>query len=227
MSEKERVKHNWIPREKEDRFECSNCGKIIGKRTLNAITSAIQVRGHNVAASLIYCEKSKEKEDASKLINWKKIGEIFSQNRVVAFEEITPFMGDDPELFWEGNETEKGMFDFLEQEGFEMIPCRTKGEELLTEIYVNFDKFNEENNNAKPDVSISEPAKRLSGLDIIKQLSEEIAKATRKGFVEIAQYSDGFKVFFSRELKVNDEARKQRVLEELSKDLNIEFIENQ
>lgn len=214
-------KHEWKKQE-DGNYKCINCGKKIGWRTYNAIESAIKIHGAKLASNIIYCDSEPEKSEE---IQWDKIEKLFVDKKVVVFDEIKLFMGNDPELFWEGDEENEGMFDFLEQNGFEVVPCREKNEKLLTEIYVNFDKFKERDNSAKVDVSISEPAKNLSEIDVIKKMSEELAKSTQKGFVEVSIYSDGFKLFFSRELKVDDERLKQRVLEQLSRELEIEFVD--
>lgn len=228
MNDPQPVKHKWLLREEDDRYECANCGKIVGKRTLNAVRSAMNVHGNKIAASLIYC--SKKSGDVSNQIKWAEIVKLFNDKRVVAFEELEPFMSDDPETFWEGDEGQAGMFSYLERKGFELVQCRDKGTDLLSEIYVKFDKFEDQKepveSNRKVDMSLSEPAKSMREIDIIKKISLDLAKATQRGFVEISQYADGFKVFFSRKIKINDDLdlKKQRVLRQLSEELNIEFV---
>ena len=216
----EPIKHKWTLRD-DDRYECSNCKKIVGSRTLNMIRSVIKTK-QKVASSLVYCQ-DKKKVEPPKTINWEKVRKMFRDAKVIAFEKIEPFMGDDSQEFWEGTDEEDGMFDYLDDVGFDIIPCKIKGESLLTEIYVKFDRF--EHPKYKIDFSLSEPVKELQNIETIMDFAKELAKIVQKKFVEITRYRDGIKIFISRQNIIDDDEFRNTVLEKLATELSIEIVE--
>lgn len=150
----------------------------------------------------------------------KEIESLFREAKVVSLEQIQHFMGKDNERFW------NGMLKFLADKGFDIIPCRREGEQLQSEIYVAFDRFESEFPEPEPTISLSEPASQNSDAEIIKEWALNLAKTVHKGWVELSQYGkDGFKLFFSQILSLSYEEKKKRVLQKLSEELHIRFEE--
>lgn len=148
----------------------------------------------------------------------KEIENLFREAKVVRIEQIEPFMGKDNERFW------NGMLKFLADKGFDIIPCRREGEQLQSEIYVAFDKFESEFPEPEPGISLSEPASQNSDIQIIKEWAFNLAQTLHKSRVEVSQYGkDGFKVFFSKSPSLSYEERKRLILQKLSKELHVKF----
>ena len=148
----------------------------------------------------------------------KEIEALFRETKVVRLEQIEPFMGKDNERFW------NGMLKFLADNGFDIIPCCREGEQLQSEIYVAFERFESEFPEPEPTVSLSEPASQNSDVQVIKEWAASLAKTTHRGRVEIAQYGrDGFKVFFSQIPSLSYEEKKKRILQKLSGELHVKF----
>ena len=148
----------------------------------------------------------------------KQIEDLFREAKVVTLDQIEPFMGKDIERFW------NGMLKFLTDKGFDIIPCYKEGQQLLTEIYVAYDRFESEFPEPEPTIFLSEPASQNPDIETIKNWALSLANTTRRGRIEIAQYGkDGFKIFFSQIPSLNYEEKKKRILQKLSEELHIKF----
>ena len=153
-----------------------------------------------------------------------EIEKLFENAKVVTFEQIEPFIGEDNETFWNRDKKTKGMLNFLDDIGFDIVPCRKKGEKLQSEIYVNFDKFQEDLPKPEPRIYVSEPASEILNIDIIKREALQLAKDTEKGFVEVSKYGkDGYKLFFSQTLGVDYNKLRSIVLTRLGKRMELVF----
>ena len=158
----------------------------------------------------------------------KEIQNLFKNGKVITAEQLEPFIIEDSEAFWCGDGKKKGMLQFLETNGFDIIECRKKGEELKTEIYVNFDKFLENYPKPEPSVYVSTPALELCDIKTIKEWALTLAKTLGKGLVEISIYGKGgFKLFFSRDLTVDYNKFTKEVLAKLSEEMGLEFGERE
>ena len=148
----------------------------------------------------------------------KEIWDLFREAKFVRLEQIEPFMGKDNERFW------SGMLKFLADKGFDIIPCRREGEQLQSEIYVAFDKFESEFPEPEPSISLSEPASQNPDIQIIKEWAFNLAKTLHKSRAEISQYGkDGFKIFFSKFPSLSYKERKEAILQKLSQELHVKF----
>ena len=157
----------------------------------------------------------------------EEIEKLFKNAKVVTYEQISPFIGNDSELFWTGDENTEGMLNFLDANGFEIIPCRKKGEKLMSEIYVAFDRFKDNFPEPQPLISVSDPASELIDIHRIKTWALKLAKELGKGFIEISKYrKDGFKIFFSRELTMDYTKMKKAVLAKLCDEMELEIADN-
>lgn len=156
----------------------------------------------------------------------EEIEKLFKNARVVTFEQIKPFIGEDSEQFWTGieSEEEESMLDFLQRVGFDIISCRREGEKLQTEIYVNFDKFQTDFPKPEPIFSVSKPMKQFPNLDIIKSVAYDLAKQLCKGRVDLCKYGDdGFRLYFLGGLSVDYNKLRSTVLGQLAKEMKLEF----
>lgn len=214
--------HKWLLRE-DGKYECADCGEVVTKHSLSVMENISK------DVKLSPCKgvenKKLDKKDLAKPLIRQKIKELFAKAKLVSFEQIKPFMGDDAEQFWTGVETEQeSMLEFLERNGFEIIECHKKGDKFQSEIYVNFDRFAEDLPNPEPIVYLSEPVKELLEIHSIKQMSIELAKKTGKQGINISRYGkDGFKLSFSGELRQDYDELKENVLAKLGKEMNLEF----
>lgn len=156
----------------------------------------------------------------------KEIKELFEANKVVTFEQIQPFIGDDSETFWNGNDKTEGMLNFLERNRFEIIACRKKGEKYTSEFYVALDKFQNDLPKPEPTIYVSEPALQLFNIKIIQDWALKLAMQLEKGHVEIFRYAkDGFKISFSQNLDVDYDKLKEATLGRLAKEMGVAIVE--
>jgi len=230
-----KLEHKWMLRD-DGKYECDNCRTIISEQTLQAIKSVRKTLSPN--AKLNFCKGSEmhiindkiydpvsEKKVSSFKEVESEISKLFQNAKVLTFEELLPIIDrfEDSEDFWCEIDGQEGMLAFLDKNGFEMIPCKKKGEKYLSEIYVNFDRFTGDIPHPQPTLSVSDPAKELFFIHQIKKFALNLAQETNKGLVEISKYGrDGFKLFFSDQLVINHNQLKKQTLDHLSKEMGFE-----
>jgi hypothetical protein len=208
--------------------------KILNERKSPDSLSSEEVKDVEISRKEIADGKSKVFENAKDLIAdlhqtqktriRKKIEDLFREAKVVTLEQIEPVMENDPEKFWGESGKRGGMLEFLARKGFDILPCHKEGEQLQSEIYVAFDRFESEFPESEPTIFLSEPASQNPDIEIIKEWTLNLAKTIHKGRIEIAQYGkDGFKVFFSQTPSLSDKEKRRIILQKLSRELHVKF----
>ena len=139
----------------------------------------------------------------------EKLREIFSRKKVVTLEEIEEYLPEvfDDEFYWDFS-------NLLDELGFEIVECRKKGEELWSEIYVNFDKFK---NEIDPQIKLGRV--RVVPKELISMI-KEICRMIGATDAYISKHYDSIAIYFHTSTGLF----KKRVLDKIKEELGLEEI---
>lgn len=160
-------------------------------------------------------------------IDWKSIRALFSDKTVVTFEELTPFMGKNSEEFW--GTKDKGMFRFLLEHNFEIIGYKDK-DDLINEIYVNFESYRTDFEQTTPTVYVSAKTQKSLSFDVSLLKEKIVALATELGKAEVTIHKtrdSDIQITLLGKLHLDDKTLRGKVLEKLSKEHDYRFLEEE